>query len=281
MDIKDIKIRNGKITTIFGKRLCGMTTLLSSHIGDTLGDDKKVLLVSFNLTCAEASKRVLMDMYNNSLSYDNLDVISVSSLESRLVGNKYDLVVFDTPSIFQTDWNHIMNILRKCGSPCVFGITWGEIDSDKGVMDVLKKIEGLSDYVYRVVGNKISFEKVKDVDKELSFARCNRFVLGLDKVSEIPEYFVNGIKFLGGNHFEVRIKHIFGHSIQEMVKSFKNYEDLELSYLDAYGSVIERWVYKRVELVDYEIGDLDYSKDEGHEFKILFRFDKMECIVNE
>ena len=284
MDIKDIKIRDGKITTIFGERRCGMTTLLCSHIGKALEDGKRVLLVSYMMNCAMECKKRLIDMYNNSLSYDKLDVISVSSLEDRLMGNRYDLVVFDTPHIFHTDWDHIMVVLRGCGSPCVIGITWEGIDSNEEVLNTLKKVKKLSDYSYRVIYSDaesgISIEMVKDVDKELSFARCNSFILGLDKISEIPEYFVNGIKFLGNDHFEVRIKHIFGYSIQEMVNSFKNYEDLELSYLDAYGSVIERWVYKRVELVDYEIGDLDYSNDEGHEFKILIRFGKMECIVN-
>lgn len=285
MDIRGIKIRDGKITTIFGERRCGMTTLLCSHIGKALEDGERVLLVSHMMNCAIECKKRLIDMYNNSISYDKLDVISVSSLEDRLMGNRYDLVVFDTLDIFETDWGRLVSIIHGHRCPCVIGITWEDIDSDEEVLNVLKKVKRLSDYSYRVVYSdaerKRSIKTVKDVDKELSFARCNRFILGLDKISEIPEYFVNGIKFLGNDHFEVRIKHIFGYSIQEMVNSFKNYEDLELSYLDAYGSVIERWVYKRVELVDYEIGDLNYSNDEGHEFKILIRFGKMECIVNE
>ena len=282
MNIRDIKIRDGKITSLLGVRRCGMTTLLCSYIGKALEDGKRVLLVSYMLNYAMECKKRLKDEYNNSISYDKLDVISISSLEDKLMGNRYDLVVIDALDIFETDWSRLISIIHGHGCSCVIGITWGDFTHE--VVEMYNMIRDLSDFSYYITiveGNReISLLKEK-TRKELSFARCNRFILGLDKVSEIPEYFVNGIKFLGNDHFEVRIKHIFGHSIQEMVKSFKNYEDLELSYLDAYGAVIERWVYRRVELVDYEIGDLDYSKDEGHEFKILIRFGKMECIVNE
>ena len=70
MDIRDIKIRDGKITSLLGVRRCGMTTLLCSYIGKALEDGKRVLLVSHMMNCAMGCKKMLKDEYNNSISYD-------------------------------------------------------------------------------------------------------------------------------------------------------------------------------------------------------------------
>ena len=163
MNIRDIKIRDGKITSLLGVRRCGMTTLLCSYIGKALEDGKRVLLVSYMMNCAMDCKKRLIDEYNNSISYDKLDVISISSLEDRLVGNRYDLVVIDALDIFETDWSRLISIIHGHGCSCVIGITWEDFTHE--VVEMYNMIRDLSDFSYYIT--------IVDGNREISLLKEN------------------------------------------------------------------------------------------------------------
>ena len=93
----EIKIENGKITTIVSERQSGMSTLLCKYATDFLKNNNgNVLILSWTRDCAKATRNILLTMYNDK---ERVVYRSVKRIPDILCGTNYGMIIYDCPDI--------------------------------------------------------------------------------------------------------------------------------------------------------------------------------------
>jgi hypothetical protein len=145
--VDEIKIENGKITTLISERQTGMTTYLCNLI-KKLGYNNanyRILIVSHSSVCAEKTFKCFEEIneFNKCVEY-----CSINNLFTKLSEKRYDLIVFDCPNIHNDNHAifHILPIMKK--TKIVIGLTWENIAFDKDANKKVKDFVIKSDFAY-------------------------------------------------------------------------------------------------------------------------------------
>lgn len=134
--LNEIKIKEGKITTLIGERCCGMTTLLCTFIKKALDNNGKVLVISDK---ARSAKELFDKLNDDNCISKNIIFKNIFNLHKE-VGFKYDLIVYDTPDIFELYNPEVMDFLSLFkDSKIIIGITWENIAFNREVNKCIKK----------------------------------------------------------------------------------------------------------------------------------------------
>ena len=148
--VENIKVENGKVTTLVAERQVGMTTYLCNLIKQFgyKNADYRILIVSHHMNSAEQTFKTFQEIneYNK-----NVDYCSINNIQRKIIGKNYDLVIFDCPNIHDTENNNIIFDFKTIMPNCkiVIGITWENIPfNEKDNKIIRKNFIIKSDYAY-------------------------------------------------------------------------------------------------------------------------------------
>lgn len=170
-----IKIEEGKITTLVGERCCGMTSLLCEYVDEFLkNNDGNVLVISYSI---ESVKHTMEKLVSLGCDRTRIDISSTSNLINNLNDAKYGMIIYDCPNIRDSEnINYLILLHRQMKSKIIIGITWENIAFDKQVNKTIKKMFiNESDYAYYLsptcIGRTLFYEientKWEDLKEEL------------------------------------------------------------------------------------------------------------------
>jgi ABC-type branched-subunit amino acid transport system ATPase component len=170
-----VKIEEGKITTLVGERCCGMTSLLCEYVDKFLkNNDGEVLIISYSI---ESVKHTMEKLVSLGCDGTRIDISSASNLMNNLIGTKYGMIIYDCPDIRDSENVNYLSLLRhQTNSKIIIGITWENIAFDKQVNKTIKKMfTNESDYAYYLtasyLGKTMFYEientKWEDLKEEL------------------------------------------------------------------------------------------------------------------
>lgn len=171
----EIKIEEGKITTLVSERCNGMSTLLCEYANEFLkNNDGKVLIISHSI---ESAKHTIEKLVSLECDKIRLKYMAASNLIHGLIAENYGMIIYDCPDIRDSEnINHLLLLRSQSKSKIIIGITWENIAFDKQVNKTIKKIfTNESDYAYYLsttcIGRTLFYEientKFEDLKEEM------------------------------------------------------------------------------------------------------------------
>lgn len=172
---KQIKIEEGKITTLVGERCCGMSSLLCEYADEYLkNNDGIVLIISHSIESAKHTMEKLVSLGCNKF---RIKYMTISNLIHGLIVENYGMIIYDCPDIRDSEnINHLLLLHTQSNSKIIIGVTWENIAFDKKVNETIKKIFiNESDYAYYLsttcIGRTLFYEientKLEDSKDEI------------------------------------------------------------------------------------------------------------------
>lgn len=170
--VENIKVENGKVTTLVAERQVGMTTYLCNLIKQFgyKNADYRILIVSHHMYSAKQTFKTFQEIneYNK-----NVDYCSINNIQQKIIGKNYDLIIFDCPNIHYIENNNIIFDFKTIMPNCkiVIGITWENIPfNEKNNKIIRKNFIINSDYAYYFTltygGKLIKYDIYEDVVRE-------------------------------------------------------------------------------------------------------------------
>lgn len=172
---EQIKIEEGKITTLVSERCNGMSTLLCEYADEYLkNNDGNVLIISHS---TEGAKHTMEKLVSLGCDKARIKYMAISNLIHGLIGENYGIIIYDCPDIHDSEnINHLSLLRNQLNSKIIIGITWENIAFDKQVNKTIKKIfTNESDYAYYLsttcIGRTLFYEiennKLEDLKEEM------------------------------------------------------------------------------------------------------------------
>ena len=172
---KQIKIEEGKITTLVSERCCGMSSLLCEYANEYLKNNNgNVLIVSHSM---ESAKHTMEKLISLGCDRARIKCKSVTLLSNGLIAQDYGMIIYDCPDIRDSENVNYLSLLRtQTKSKIIIGVTWENITFDKQVNKTIKKIfTNESDYAYYLsttcIGHTLFYEientKLEDLKEEM------------------------------------------------------------------------------------------------------------------
>lgn len=277
---KDIKLEKGKVTLLYGERGCGISTSLCNVMDEYLESGKRVLLISCNYNCAIHTSKMLKCVYLDN----QLDVINEASLESKLVGNRYDLVVYDTPNLNEVDVDLLFLKIKKCCSDniVIIGLTWEDILEDSEISLKVDEFINNSDYCHEVeyldiIKDDLYMPHWKDAEK----LKRDLFYVEIDKISDIQPWMIKGVKFPNRDKILLSVVDYKDYEINMLVNTIKDGKDLDICLLDRVGCVVRTWRFKDVRFMGVDLGELNYEDSSLFTYEIILHYKGKELVKSE